>query len=348
MAVDLNTVKNIASGKTSTQSASPEAITTPYIIDPTLWYQALPYRFLLNKNNGQKISINLPIAPNNLQISTRMATTVIPTLYGIVEDHSDVRFYDIVIQGTTGIAPKYVGMEQNGGNAQPKVGRTSFSASEMTDLGGFLPEITNMVKQAKKIYEEVSGTEAANKSGISSYNTGYYAFHQLYSFFLLYKQECVSGLNQSSGSKSNGLQDASASLGATLGSVFGGGSSYGAAVKTSPQAAPVSVPVREGHPLQFFNYKDNQMYDVVPVGFTLVRSAENPMLYNYSIKLTAFNLRSSNSKIKFTGKDGKDIGFQGAFAQQMGLDGLDGSLFSKTANVARTVSTALSRIGITR
>jgi len=343
--VDLNTAKALIPGKTSTQSASPDTTVMPYIIDPTLWYQALPYRFLLNKNNGQKISVNLPIAPNNLQINTRMATTVIPTLYGIVEDHSSVRFYDIVIQGTTGIAPKYVGMEQQGGAVQPKVGRTSFSASEIVDLGGFLPEITNMVKQAKKIYEEVSGTEAANQSGISSYNTGYYAFHQLYSFFLLYKQECVSGLSESSSSKGGGLPNTEALTNMFTNAVTGG---FQVTSKISPQAAPVSVPVRQGHPLQFFNYKDNQMYDVVPVGFTLVRSAENPMLYNYSIKLTAFNLRSSNSKVKFVDKDGKDIGFQGAFAQQMGLEGLSGSLFSQAANQMRTVSTALSRIGVTR
>ena len=333
-----NITKAILSGKTSTQSNTGKKtdVSSPYQIDPSLWYKALPYRFFLNTNSGPKYSVNLPIAPSNLQINTRMATTVVPTLYGIIEDHSSVRFYDIVIQGTTGIAPQYTAMTQDGGLPIPSTGRDSFSASGIS-LGGFLPEVTNMVKQAKKIYEEVSsdGNNVENKSGIGVYSTGYYAFHQLYQFFLKYKKECVNGLTDNA-SKSAGLQDkAKAELGNLI--------SKASNTKTSAQASPQSTPERLSHPLQFINYKDNQMYDVVPVGFTLVRSAENPMLYTYSIKLIAFNLRSATGDLKID-----DAAFNEAFKSQMGLGSLDGSTFTKFANKARAISTVLSRIGITR
>lgn len=335
-----NNLTAILSGKTSTQSTSAGQTfdaQSPYQIDPTLWYKALPYRFFLNTYSGPKYSINLPIAPSNLQISTRMATTIIPTLYGIVEDHSSVRFYDITIQGTTGIAPQYTAMTKDGGLPIGSAGRDSFSSSGIS-LGGFLPEVTNMIKQAKKIYQEVTtdGNNVENQSGIGVYSTGYYAFHQLYQFFLKYKNECVNGLSDNA-PQSAGLIDKVKDLGNSAFSALKGDK------KTSAQATPKSVPQRVSHPLQFINYKDNQMYDVVPMGFTLVRSADNPMLYNYSIKLVAFNLRSATADLKVD-----DNAFNEAFKDQMGLNGLNGSTFSKFANKARAVSTVLSRIGITR
>jgi hypothetical protein len=335
-----NTAKAILSGKTSTQSTSAGKTSdssNPYQIDPTLWYKALPYRFFLNTNSGPKYSVNLPIAPSNLQINTRMATTVIPTLYGIIEDHSNVRFYDIMIQGTTGMAPQYTSMNQEGGLPIPSSGRDSFSSSSIS-LGGFLPEVTNMIKQAKKIYQEIStdGSQVDNQSGIGVYSTGYYAFHQLYQFFLKYKNECVNGLANNAPQDSGIKNQAIATIGNALSKAKGG-------AKTSAQASPKGAPIRASHPLQFINYKDNQMYDVVPVGFTLVRSADNPMLYNYSIKLVAFNLRSASADLKID-----DNAFNEAFKNQIGLNGLNGSTFSKFANKARAVSTVLSRIGITR
>lgn len=300
-----------------------------YTVDPSLWYRACPYRFVLYMNSGGELSMNLPIAPSNLQINTRMATTVIPTLYGIVEDHSSVRFYDIVIQGTTGIAPQYTSVDETGGLGKASTGRTSFDASSVS-LGGFLPEVTNMVKQAKKIYSELSGTEAANESGFSVYNTGYYAFHSLYKFFLKYKDECVNGLNQEN--KASGIVKNTEMFDKTVGKF----------VKQKNNNNKANNTVRKKHPLEFVNFKDNQRYNVVPVSFTLNRNAENPMLYNYSIKLVAFNLQSANGN---TDSEAEKA-FQEEFKAQMGLNGLKGSTFSKFANKARTVSTVLSRIGI--
>ena len=326
--MDQPNIKNpINKGSTQKDTANPIP-PVPYITDPTLWYQALPYRFLLTKNNGSNVSINLPIAPSNLQINTRMATTLIPTLYGIVEDHSNVRFYDILIQGTTGIAPQYSGFRTADVIDKTTAGRESFKASDnQIDLKGFLPEVTNMVKQAKKIYEEVSGKQVEQKSAVSIYGTGYYAFHSLYSFFLMYKDECVNGLSQAAApaAKQSALDQATSALSKS---------------KSKTQAPS---PVRKEHPLTFFNYKDNQKYSVVPMSFTLTRSADNPMLYNYSIKLVAFNLQSANSSGAEELKD-----FDAAFKEQIGLGGLDGSVFSKFANKASTISNALSRIGVIR
>jgi hypothetical protein len=76
---------------------------------------------------------------------------------------------------------------------------------------------------------------------------------------------------------------------------------------------------RTKHPLTFFNYKDNNEYDVAVVAFSLRRSSDNPMLYNYSIQLRGYNMRT-------IGGDKIDSGLKERVAE-MGLDGIDGSSF---------------------
>ena len=49
--------------------------------------------------------------------------------------------------------------------------------------------------------------------------------------------------------------------------------------------------------LMFINYKDNNQYACTIQRFSLERSAENPMLYNYSIQLRAYNLQPVTNAI---------------------------------------------------
>lgn len=47
----------------------------------------------------------LPIPPQDLTINMPIATTIQPTLNGIVEQHGGAPFRDIILSGTTGITP---------------------------------------------------------------------------------------------------------------------------------------------------------------------------------------------------------------------------------------------------
>jgi hypothetical protein len=64
----------------------------------------------------------------------------------------------------------------------------------------------------------------------------------------------------------------------------------------------------------------------------MVRSADNPMMYNYSIRLRGFNLQNVNAKVP---------GLDNLAA--LGLGGLDGtSLFASLTSVTQNAATIVS------
>lgn len=230
------------------------------IVDSDNWFKSLPYGFAFYDRSANPASVTgkhtiwLPIKPSNIQVTTHFATNVIPTLYGIVEEHSEVRFYDIVISGTTGYAPRFVSpisAEDNSNSGSMSQGRSAFEGNSNLSLGGFAQQTVGIINQVlNKVNDTVGDVtgKTSNPAGVNARSSGYVAFHNLYRFFLRYKKDTAgtSKLKQKS---------------------------------------------RSVHPLQFLNYKDGIKYDCVPLDFQLTRSAESPMLYNYTIKLRAFNLR---------------------------------------------------------
>jgi hypothetical protein len=240
----------------------------------TSWYSAKPYGFRMNTRYGSQFVMFLPISPSNLSITTNFATNVVPTLYGTVEEHSDVRYYDIVIEGTTGMTPDFVqplnttnnpGLSGTNSDAvayeslkQP--GRAKFPIASSAALGGFfsntLGQISNILNQVNKITDTFS-KQAEPNTAVYTDQTGYLAFHNLYRFLKRYKQDAA-------GLKYDG----------------------------TPSGLESST-----HPLTFFNYKDGNEYDVAIKSFVLRRSAENPMLYYYQIVMRGYNIRTSGSNI---------------------------------------------------
>jgi hypothetical protein len=230
--------------------------TETYKILVSNWYKAQPYGFKISMRDGKNLVMFLPINPSNIQISTNFATNIIPTLYGTVEEHSDVRYYDISIRGTTGIAPRHINPQIKKG-AEPgdyyktsrQPGRTSFavaqSASGSIAASGFFQKTLGALNNALNKASELANGSPKPKHAFSDENSGYVAFHNLYRALLQYKKDAA-------GISSNRK--------------------------------------RKDHPLTFFNYKDNNQYDVAVRNFTMERSAENPMLYNYSIQLRGYNL----------------------------------------------------------
>lgn len=303
-----------ALGGTSFQNGVGSSAKEPYDVVPTNWYKSLPYGFACwdissNASDAAKSTFYLPISPSNITVRTAFATNLITTLYGIVEEHSEVRYYDIAISGTTGFAPRFTGAFTSGtktGDIQ-STGRSAFQAGGVPDLGGFLPEVTNTINQVLNVAQDIGDTLTGgpkNPTGIDPNKSGYVAFHNLYKFLLKYKQ------------------DASQQNAAAAAQPF-----------SVPQVLPVDTkPKRQIHPIQFLNYKDGIKYDCVVQEFTVVRDASNPMLYNYSIKLRGFNLQNVNAKAPEADQLAK-----------LGLGGLEGqSLFSKFTSVAGNAATVIS------
>lgn len=248
-----------------------------YKVESQNWYSAKPYGFKMKTRTGGTFTMFLPISPSNLNISTPFATNIIPTLYGTVEEHSDVRYYDITIEGTTGMSPKFI--EPGAGTDSAilysqlrKQGRTTTPIASSISAGGFFAKTLGLANQIKNKAADLLDGGPKAKSGIVAENSGYVAFHNLYRFLLQYKKDAA-GVN-------------------------------GAAQN------------RKSHPLTFFNYKDNNQYDVVVRGFTMRRSADNPMLYYYSIQLRGYNLQPISAPV--------DDSLTQRLAD-LGLNGVDGS-----------------------
>jgi len=227
----------------------------------TNWYKQRPFAFVFTNQKGKKSTFYLPIAPSNININTHFATNVITTMYGTVEEHSEQRYYDITIAGTTAMMPRYykVAEDQKGDSNNGNIGRASFAvkASLSNAAGGFfkrtLDTIENSINQAK----DFLGISDKPTSGIDLKRTGYVAFHNFYKFLLAYKKDTASaGIRKTNTSGKN----------------------------------------TTAHPLRFVNYKDNNQYDVSVQQFQLTRDSGDPFLYNYNIVLRAYNLRSADAQ----------------------------------------------------
>jgi hypothetical protein len=264
------------------------------------WHQTLPYgfKFVFNKTKGgqgQSSICYLPIGPSDLTISTQFATNLINTLYGIIEEHSPVRYYDIQINGNTGFAPKYYD-HSNSFDQNPSEGRlTSINTDFFSNgAGGFGARLASIVdntaqeisRTASDIIDSASLEDMTNSTGINNLFTGYAAFHNFYRWMLWCKDKMAEG---------HGTEQ-------------------------DPPA------------LYFFSKKDNTQYKVTLQNFTLKRTANDPMLYYYSITMRGYELKTLEVN--------PSMSILPTFDQrltQLGLNGVDQSMFAKIYNVANTV-----------
>lgn len=268
------------------------------------WYKAKPYGFKMNRRDGTQFLMFLPISPSNLTISTNFATNIVPTLYGTVEEHSDVRYYDISIEGTTGMAPQYTAPQP--GTAlnvpptpsilfnKPQRGRKSFEVDNgvLSSVGLFPKSLALAKKAINKAADVIDGGKRSTKVAFYTSQSGYTAFHNLYRFLINYKKDTA-------GSSSS-----------------------------SPR-------ISKKHPLIFFNYKDNNQYNVVVRNFTLRRSAENPMLYYYNIQMRGYNLETADTRVDTDNI--KDT------LANLGLDGVKTS--SIVGDIKKRINDAKSVVG---
>lgn len=188
------TVYESGSALTDTVKSAATPVSDFYDILQSNWYKSLPYGFAFPAKGSSMNKIWLPISPSNLDIKTHFATNIVTTLYAVVEEHSEIRYYDITISGTTGIAPQYIGSKNTVGNTVPQsansilTGRSSFESETLVNLKGFLPEVTNAISQIKDTINSAFNP-SGNPTGVQDSQTGYMAFHTLYQFFLEYKKD---------------------------------------------------------------------------------------------------------------------------------------------------------------
>jgi hypothetical protein len=254
------------------------------------WYQSLPYAFIATLANGSKKIFYMPLNPSNIQITTQFATNIIATIGGTVEEHAPQRYFDISIAGTTGIAPKHVNAIDGGGLAAKVFSKIAAAAGQTSATGrqaytpeasigqftgGFFAKTTGALDNALNAARDILAGARKQESGFSAANSGYMAFHNFYRFLLEGKAALASG------SSGGGIAGAASALGA-----FSAGAGSLAGAVGGSKAAP----------LKFISYKDNQEYTCAILKFELSRSAENPMLYNYSILLRAYGLKSVGDK----------------------------------------------------
>lgn len=249
------------------------SVNSIYSLRDSNWSKSFPYGFRFTNREGEVFKFFLPISPSDISVSTNFATNIIPTLYGTVEEHSSVRYYDMTINGTTGMAPKYTDViignpDKQTQKSYTSPGRQSFSAGSSVAAGGLFAKSKGVLdKLINKTKSILDGNQQSTSMGFSHKQSGYTAFHNLYRFLLLYKKD----------------------------------------------ANKISIKSRETHPLVFMNYKDNIEYFAAISNFSLRRSADNPMLYNYSIQMRCYEMKSidlkkdpfsSSNRLKDLGLDG--------------------------------------------
>ena len=239
------------------------------------WFSALPYGFRFTSRKGKSTTMYLPLGPSNLSIVTQFATNLIPTITGTVEEHSPVRYYDITIEGTTGMVPKYVEPVDGTSQIPREPGRSAFTIQQtlatLSGVGLFTKTLSAADKVVSAAKEFAPGRSTV--TGVYLDQTGYLAFHNLYRFFLKYKKD-VAGVDDKAPREANA-----------------------------------------GAPLVFFNLKDNNQYNVAIQSFVLRRDKDNPMLYFYNISLRGYDLKGATNGNGYKSLDSKqlltDLGLDG-------------------------------------
>jgi hypothetical protein len=164
-------------------------ITTP-LTDASIshnWYKQKPYSFVFTDRSGTASTFYLPISPSNLNISTHFATNIISTMYGTVEEHSEQRYYDITIAGTTGMSPRYYELQEDqfgtGSRAEYPI-KSLFNGTTW----GLFKRTEALAEAALNNASDIFGPDKPS-AGIDLGKTGYIAFHNFYKFLLAYKKD---------------------------------------------------------------------------------------------------------------------------------------------------------------
>jgi hypothetical protein len=189
-------------------SAQPNSFFNPVEIEGKRWNELFPYRLLvvdtktntvvtksgnptvnviykkgvgtrmLFENFDEYWDLQLPITPQQLQITTQFAIGVSATQNGIVEEHGGVRFKNIMCSGTMGVWAQ-----------RPSVGKSPENQTWIQTLfGGTLNAVTNLTNQVETLARSVTQNHpAAKPTSVAPPNDGQgtgYVYAMLWDQFL--------------------------------------------------------------------------------------------------------------------------------------------------------------------
>lgn len=260
------------------------------VISPQDWYKTYPYQLMIiDKKASSGVTRNyiysLPIPPDALNYRMISASNVSATMGGVVEETSETVFWNISLTGTTAIAVSREDTDKSPNGAEGF--RQTYDAggilgrlvsSVLGGLSSLAGRADSIVNAGKSLFGNSTGPEKA-----SAFSNG------------------VAGAleNQPSFTRSGVNGDAKRSNGYTeIHKLHMFLNLYAKLKDTSP----------DRFELKFVSQKDNMAWQVIVKDFSFQKSANQPMLYRYSIQLQGFNMVNASSFVQRTAIDrfGKD------------------------------------------
>lgn len=188
-------------------------------IEPSRWDQLFPYRLMvIDSTNNQVVGgtpdlkitvikgtgsstinfqklgkpwiLNLPITPQQLNITDQFAIATSATLKGILEEHSGVRFKIINASGSMGVWPFREAVEEPAPSPNP----LSLEGVATSFFGGTIAAAKNVAAQAKSVFNSVTSNHPVAKPiskrpvGAKTLSTGYYHAMALQQFLEQYAE----------------------------------------------------------------------------------------------------------------------------------------------------------------
>lgn len=209
---------------------------------------------------AKKVIYTLPIPPDGLSVQPMIASEVMASLGGIVEETSPTAFWMITLTGTTGIAVGRNDTINPAGVFRDSLGTTGLLSGLGSALGKLASTVTTVGNAAESLASDPSPAGLADLanaallpklpysvSGVDQTRNGYMEIHLLHRFL----------------------------------------NAYGDMKALKPDAAK----------LVFCNYKDGQQWQVIVKQFKITKSVNEPMLYRYSIVLQGWDLKDPNEAV---------------------------------------------------
>lgn len=134
-------------------------------VDPSNWLKlSFPYTFSVVNiegagTNNPFTDFSLPIAPQSIKQSEPFAISIRPTQGGTTTTHSGNRYKELVIKGTTGIAPN-----KGDGGAKRKTGEAIFQPKQLRYRSGY--EVFIRLRNWFRAYYEYKKTAGKDAKGL--------------------------------------------------------------------------------------------------------------------------------------------------------------------------------------
>jgi hypothetical protein len=273
----------------------------PWDIDGNDWHKVFAYQFVVSEgaqqvspqaaiasgadiinfengltDEGGEFLYTLPIPPQSLNTRMIPASQVTPTFGGVVEETGSNVFWLITMSGTTGIAVSrtsngqtgYISRDQMAQQFRDKIATTGLLSGPLAGLGSALSKIGGIADTA------IGAANAFSSGDISG------------------------GIGGVVGAINEALLPPLPYGGSAVNQKTNGYTEIQELHRFLYTYSRLKASNADRFRLKFRNYKTGQEWDCVLQDFQIQQSAQNPMLYRYTISLKCWNLRPVNKAEK--------------------------------------------------